>query len=289
MQDVQRPRKILRSIPFGQIYCPAVVRHSIGPRLLKEAVDQIPIDITEQACSYFLRDTSCRYVYPFTANVGGAGYQLSPNHPEKLGQEPAPLAPQILQNLTFPDGKALPPSLQLWLSFDAKGVPFFSGDQFVPTFLSESGGPAFDTLQRLLLPDRIYDLRPSGGDSMWFLYTGKPDEDGEYPVFVLDVDDQYLVELGAPNFAVWLASLYEVGGAGLSLGGPNLVGFASLIANSDLAALMRKQSRLNFGGYRYCEMYGTAVTADGQQTQWCTKDDLVFDLKARGFDEANNG
>jgi hypothetical protein len=184
------------------------------------------------------------------------------DHPEKLGQEPAPLAPQILQNLTFPDGKALPPSLQLWLSFDAKGVPFFSGDQFVPTFLSESGGPAFDTLQRLLLPDRIYDLRPSGGDSMWFLYTGKPDEDGEYPVFVLDVDDQYLVELGAPNFAVWLASLYEVGGAGLSLGGPNLVGFASLIANSDLAALMRKQSRLNFGGYRYCEVYGTAVTAD---------------------------
>jgi len=83
-------------------------------------------------------------------------------------------------------------------------------------------------------------------------------------------------------FAVWLASLYEVGGAGLSLGGPNLVGFASLIANSDLAALMRKQSRLNFGGYRYCEVYGTAVTADGQQTQWCTKDDLVFDLKARG-------
>ena|SRR5580692_582754 len=63
-------------------------------------------------------------------------------------------------------------------------------------------------------------------------------------------------------FAVWLASLYEVGGAGLSLGGPNLVGFASLIANSDLAALMRKQSRLNFGGYRYCEVYGTAVTAD---------------------------
>jgi hypothetical protein len=110
---------------------------------------------------------------------------------------------------------------------------------------------------------------------MWFLYTGKPDEDGEYPVFVLDVDDQYLVELGAPNFAVWLASLCEVGGAGLSLGGPNLVGFASLIANSDLAALMRKQSRLNFGGYRYCEVYGTAVTADGQQTQWCRQ--LCYD------------
>ncbi|MBV8969467.1 MAG: hypothetical protein JO331_10465 [Verrucomicrobia bacterium] len=206
-------------------------------------------------------------------------------HPEKLGIEPIPIAPEVLQNLTLSDGRALPPSLQRWLSFDAMSLGLLSGRRLRSTWLSEAGGPAFDTLQRLLLPDQIYDLRPSGGDSMWFLYGGEPDEDGEYPVFVLDVDDQYLVELCAPNFAVWLASLYNVGGFDLALGGPNSVGFSSLAADADLAASLRKQSQLNFQGFRYCEVYGTAISADGERTKWCSDDDLILDLKTRGFDD----
>jgi hypothetical protein len=120
---------------------------------------------------------------------------------------------------------------------------------------------------------------------MWFLYGGEPDEDGEYPVFVLDVDDQYLVELCAPNFAVWLASLYGLGAVGLSLGGPNPIGFSSLVADAGLAASLQKQSHLNFQGFRYCEVYGTAISANGQRTKWCNDDDLILDLKTHGFDD----
>ena len=206
-------------------------------------------------------------------------------HPGKLGIDPIPAAPEALQNLTLSDGRPLPPSLQRWLSFDATSLGLLSGHRLRSTSLSEAGGPAFDTLQRLLLPDQLYDLCPGGGDSMRFLYGGEPDEDGEYPVFVLDQDDQYLVEPCAPNFAVWLASLYDVGGVGLSIGGPNPVGFSSLVADPNLAASLRKQSQLNFRGFRYCEVYGTAISADGQRTKWCGDDDLILDLKTHGFDD----
>jgi hypothetical protein len=160
-------------------------------------------------------------------------------HPEKLGVDPTPIAPEVLQNIIFSDGRALPPSLQLWLSFDARSLGLLAGNRLRSTSLSEAGGPAFDTLQRLLLPDQIYRLLPDGGDSMYFLYGGGPDDDGEYPVFVLDIDDQYFVELCAPNFAVWLGSRHHVGGFALARGGPNPIGFSALVANPDLARTQR--------------------------------------------------
>ena len=47
-------------------------------------------------------------------------------HPEKLGGTPTPIVPEVLEKLTFPDGKPLPPSLKQWLAFDAACLGLFS-------------------------------------------------------------------------------------------------------------------------------------------------------------------
>jgi hypothetical protein len=124
-------------------------------------------------------------------------------------------------------------------------------------------------MQRLLLPDPTYFLYSQKSNASWcFLYAGQADEDGEYPVFLADVDDRYYVQLVAPNFAMWLAAQHRV-----------------LEFNPDFAILMQKQSKMNFHNYRYCEIYGDAITAGGEKAQWCGKEDLIFDLKQQGFDE----
>jgi hypothetical protein len=46
---------------------------------------------------------------------------------------------------------------------------------------------------------------PGGGDSRRALLIADPDEYGEYPVFVLDVDDMPCMELLYPGFDVYLA------------------------------------------------------------------------------------
>ena len=79
--------------------------------------------------------------------------------------------------------------------------------------------------------------------------------------------------------------LYGIGDVGLSLGGPNPGGFSSLVADAGLAASLQKQSRLKFQGFRYCEVYGTAISADGQRTKWCRDDDIIRDMKTLGFDD----
>jgi hypothetical protein len=194
-------------------------------------------------------------------------------HPEALGNTPMPLAPDILEMLTFSNGKPLPPSLKLWLAFDAKSLGLFTDlDHLVttPRSISEEAGPAFNTMQRMMLPDASYILYPGSGDTSWFfLYTGQTDDEGEYPIFVGDIDDQYFVKLFAPNFAIWLADRHGI----LDSDQP------------EYAALMQKQSDLNFHGYHYCEIYGEAVSMDGTPTKWCSEDDLIVDFRKQGFDD----
>jgi len=209
--------------------------------------------------------------------------------PGQLESLPIPLAPDILEKLTVADGKPLPPSLRLWLSFDAQNIGLFSDlDQPIPlaTSITEWGGYSFGTLQRRLLPQKSYQLWPSGGDSMWFLYAGQADEDGEYPIFVADVDDRYYVELFAPNFGVWLAYRYKIDNFNLYSYRNSPQGYASLLEHPDFGPSMRQHSLLNFHGYRYCEIYGEAFAVDGQPSRWCSDDELIADLKAQGFDEA---
>ncbi len=200
-------------------------------------------------------------------------------HREKLGGAPLPIDPATLERLTFPDGKPLPPSLKLWLSFDSRSLGLFSDlNKLIipPVSLADTMGAAFGTIQRLLLPDPAYFLYPqNSNESWWFLYAGQADAEGEYPVFLADIDDRYSVQVVAPNFGVWLADYHRRLDFDLH----------RWRENPELAALMRHQSRLNFHGYRYCEVFGEAVTADGDAAQWCSEAELIADLKGAGFDD----
>ncbi|MBA3871495.1 MAG: hypothetical protein H0X30_20310 [Anaerolineae bacterium] len=209
-------------------------------------------------------------------------------HPEKLGSAPTPLDPEVLANLTFPDGKALPPSLKQWLAFDAASLGLFSDLAnlvITPTSLSDWGNHLlFDTMQRLLLPENIYAFYPGWSSyEMWFLYAGQADDEGEYPIFVAVRDDDDFAQLFAPNFAVWLAIWHKI--PDFSLYQYYVREFKSLFGHPDYRTAMREQSALNFRSNRICDIYGEAIAINGTLTRWCSKDEVIADLRKQGFDD----
>lgn len=142
------------------------------------------------------------------------------------------------------NGKPMPPSLLRWLAFNRGWTEF----DFNPAKLDQTMGPAFKIFEKLL-PDDFYSIRASYSDcTWWFLYAGLADDIGEYPVFLADVDDRYLVKLEYPGFDLFLADKL-------------LGGYA------DPGAL-KQQSLLNFGGYSWCEIYGVAADIDGNEVEW---------------------
>ncbi|HYL99621.1 MAG TPA: hypothetical protein VEZ90_11760 [Blastocatellia bacterium] len=142
------------------------------------------------------------------------------------------------------NGKSLPPSLRRWLEFDSGWAEF----NFQPMKLRQAMGPAFEVFERIL-PGEFYSMRASASDcAWWFLYAGDADELGEYPVFLADVDDWYLVKIAYAGFDLFLAD--------------KLLG-----SYSDEAAL-KTQSLRNFSGYSWCELYGKALDIDGNETSW---------------------
>ncbi|MGH9824075.1 MAG: hypothetical protein ACREDR_12580 [Blastocatellia bacterium] len=136
------------------------------------------------------------------------------------------------------NGKPLPPSLRRWLEFDSEWAEF----TFKPVKLKQPLGPAFEIFEKLL-PGDFYQMRAGHGDcTAWFLYAGEADEIGEYPVFLADIDDWYLVKIA-------------------------YAGFDFFLADKLLAALTR-QSHLNFHGYSRCELFGKAADIDGNDSCW---------------------
>ncbi|MFD9124618.1 hypothetical protein [Kitasatospora sp. NPDC059571] len=133
-----------------------------------------------------------------------------------------PLPPDVLDALTLPDGRPLPPSLRRWLAFDASWLAAIGwyADPAAPRFdagtLSATVarmfefGPA-DSVWRdsfaefeTLLPGLCLPL-VGGCDSRRFLYLGEPDSHGEYPVLVADMDDIPYVGVEYPGLDVYLA------------------------------------------------------------------------------------
>ncbi|MGW4893319.1 hypothetical protein ACWEQL_13810 [Kitasatospora sp. NPDC004240] len=128
--------------------------------------------------------------------------------------EPEPVPTGVLASAVFPSGRPLPPSLRRWLGYDSGLLRRYGwlgpDDRFTPRPIGalaraefgDGWGSVFDALE-----DRFDEcfLLPGGSDSRRVLATGEPDEYGEYPVFVLDVDDLPCIELMYPGLDVYLA------------------------------------------------------------------------------------
>jgi hypothetical protein len=194
-------------------------------------------------------------------------HYVSAQQPGILQTTPRPLPAELLDSLTLAGGKPLPPSLSRWLAFDAVWLELFADlDHLVlrPYRLSELMGPAFAPLEEIL-PGACYPLRPGAGDSSCsFLYAGVADDLGEYPVFVADVDDWYLVALDAPGLDIYLAEQTGF----LTRPMLNSLERVSWFDSPELGGAMRAQSAANFRSFRMCEIYGRAASMDGKDTVW---------------------
>lgn len=122
-----------------------------------------------------------------------------------------------LVDLTFGDGKPLPPSLLRWLAFDRTwlekelGVSNIlktlqEGDTLADVVgdgVPEEGEEAFEELVERM-PGAAVPL-DRGSDSARALYAGKRDEDGECAVVSVSWGDVPGIEIIYPGFDAWLA------------------------------------------------------------------------------------
>ena len=134
--------------------------------------------------------------------------------------EPRPLAPTAVERLRLPNGKPLPPSLLRWLAFDASWLAQFGWltsldePRLTPRRLEEVvadgleyRGWAKDYGRLGDRFDECFLLPPFGEETCRILVVSDPDEWGEYPVLVADVDDVPTLDLVYPGFDVYLASI----------------------------------------------------------------------------------
>jgi hypothetical protein len=137
--------------------------------------------------------------------LGGCGI---PNHRAE------PLPAEILDSLTFPDDRPLPPSLRRFLGYDYSylGVledpkrPRLAFRPFLAMMKHEFDARTADMYEGFdkLLTGQCLVI-PGGSDSRRFLYAGEPDAHGEYPIFIVDTDELPFVCLAYPGLDVYLA------------------------------------------------------------------------------------
>ncbi|MET8981068.1 hypothetical protein ABZX85_36250 [Streptomyces sp. NPDC004539] len=145
------------------------------------------------------------------------------NVPWVEGGEARPMAEEVLAAAVFPSGRPLPPSLRAWLAYDTSllerhewftpdgGFAPRPLDQVVSDEMGDFWGTEFSWLSGHF-PECF--LLPGGSDSRRILAVTEPDEEGEYPVFALDLDDMPYLGLMYPGFDVYLADtagLLELG------------------------------------------------------------------------------
>ncbi|MFB6530477.1 MULTISPECIES: hypothetical protein [unclassified Streptomyces] len=132
------------------------------------------------------------------------------------GAAPRPLPEDVLARTVFPSGRPLSPSLRAWLRFDTTLLErhgWFApegGGALTPRPLDRLVGDEFGawwTEDFAPLAERFPEcfLLPGGSDSRRVLAVTEPDEEGEYPVLALDMDDLPFVGLMYPGFDVYLA------------------------------------------------------------------------------------
>ncbi len=135
--------------------------------------------------------------------------------------EARPLSAEVLETLTFPSGKPLPPSLKRWLAYDASWLQelgWFSsleGPVFTPRRIDEIVHDEYDAAEWPMswgemyapLADRCSEcfLLPGGSDSRRIYAVTEPDALGEYPVMVVDNDDLPYAGVMYPGFDVFMA------------------------------------------------------------------------------------
>jgi hypothetical protein len=127
---------------------------------------------------------------------------------------PTPLSDAALDQLRFPNGAPLSPSLRAWLAFDASYLGWFE-DLASPHFERCSiadlgqrlyaGRSAAEQLTHLAqtLPGDCYPL-PMRKAACRFLYVGDPDSTGEYPILAVDPEDPCFVCVEYPGIDVFL-------------------------------------------------------------------------------------
>lgn len=136
--------------------------------------------------------------------------------------QPRPLAPALIDRLTFTDGAPLPPSLRRWLAFDTSWLKRATGLEVSHDREQLDSAPLVDLAARqwsdedtravfsvlsAALPARgaLLDRDPT---SLHTLYTGSPDPHGEYPVVSVDIDETPpLVTIDHAGFDLWLAAM----------------------------------------------------------------------------------
>jgi hypothetical protein len=180
-----------------------------------------------------------------------------------LGARPAPVPPDVLSRLTFPDGSALSPSLRRWLAFDAGWLGWFT-DAKRPLFRPKKLGQyardeyeldwGYGELETTVGGDCLGV--PGGSDSRRFLYVGKPDRTGEHPVLLTDTDDSPYLGIEYPGIDVYLAihlGLIEHDGA-----------YGALADDPRYASRMREHAKNCLGGKRAIDLgYGHGQFAEG--------------------------
>ena len=167
-------------------------------------------------------------------------------------QSPTPLPAELLATLTFPSGKALPPSLKRWLAFDASWLSNFgwfdANLHLTPRGIDEIVTAEFDELWGGMyepLADRGGEcfLLPGGSDSRRIYAISEPDSQGEYPVLVIDNDDLPYAAVMYPGFDVFLADEAGIKGVACNWGT-----YEGLWNDRRYAGRMREHARYFFKG-----------------------------------------
>jgi hypothetical protein len=132
--------------------------------------------------------------------------------------EARPLPAKVIARLTFPSGKPLPPSLKRWLAFDAGWLfdlgwfssleePAFAPRSIAQIVRDEFHEPWGEIYEPLADHFAECFLLPGGSDQRRIYAVTEPDVVGEYPVLVVDTDDQPWVAVTYPGFDVFIAYL----------------------------------------------------------------------------------
>ncbi|HET9991699.1 MAG TPA: hypothetical protein VFQ65_24390 [Kofleriaceae bacterium] len=169
-----------------------------------------------------------------------------------------PLVAKVIAGLRMPDGSTIPASLATWLAYDNGELDAIDNNRIpwkdFTELMAETYGE--DTVPLLApfaarFPGKCL-LLPGGSDSRRFLYAGTPDSAGEYPVFVVDIDDVPWVGLCYPGFDVYIA---EASGVTIDTDG------YMVEKSGPYGEALQAQANLNFGGVLEHELGGEDIEA----------------------------
>ncbi|MET8825579.1 hypothetical protein ABZX40_31705 [Streptomyces sp. NPDC004610] len=125
-----------------------------------------------------------------------------------------PMPAGDLARTVFPSGRPLSPSLRAWMAYDMSLLErhgWFTEDgdlaprpvdELIGDEMGDWWGEVFAWLSGHL-PECF--LLPGGSDSRRILAVTEPDDQGEYPILALDLDDMPYLGLMYPGFDVYVA------------------------------------------------------------------------------------